>query len=309
MTAIQLDHFITYTSAGSIDEYLKEYAAQGFEPEERTVRHDPGLRNGFVFVGPEYLEFCWVEDEALFAAADEEEQTLRDMPRPFGIGLVSDDVHALHQDWVARGYSVPDVSSRAARDAAPDAPPTWSFQTIPRELLPGAACFALTYHARRKGAVRQTRITPNTVYAISGVTFVAEEPEERAARWRELLAPGQPVSQSQIGFDVWIGPHRARWMAPDPFEASYGLPWTRASHPAGEIALLHLLATELSVAKRMMAQAGKGTASVSVRGEERLLVAPDPHDGFGFVIQQQPPEVWLQERIARTGEKLQFAQA
>ena len=54
MTNIQFDHFITFTSAINIDDYLEEYAAQGFVPEEKTVRHDPGLRNGFIFIGPEY---------------------------------------------------------------------------------------------------------------------------------------------------------------------------------------------------------------------------------------------------------------
>jgi len=53
MTNIRFDHFITYTSAGNIDDYLKEYATQGFLPEDRTVRHDPGLRNGFIPFGPE----------------------------------------------------------------------------------------------------------------------------------------------------------------------------------------------------------------------------------------------------------------
>jgi hypothetical protein len=306
MSSVRFDHFLTYTSAASIDDYLREYAAQGFIPEERTVRHDPGLRNGFVFVGPEYLEFLWVEDEALFAAAEEEDRLARAAPRPFGIGLIADDIHALHEDWAAHGYSVPEVSSKAARDAAPDAPPAWSFQDIPGELLPGALCFALTYHARPKDAVRQTRIAPNTIYAVCGVTFVAAEPKERATHWRDLLAPEQPVSRSESSFDVWIGPHQATWVTPEAYETTYGLPWVPAAHPAGEIALLHLLASDLRRAKRMMEQAGRRTAPISASGEERLLVMPDPRDGLAFVVQQHPIELWLQERVVQTGEKLEL---
>lgn len=308
MTNIRFDHFMTYTSAANLDDYLKEYATQGFVPHEKTVRHDPGLRNGFIFVGPEYVEFCWVEDEALFAAADAEEKLLRTTPRPFGLGMIADDVQAVHDDWMARGYSVPEVWSKVPRDATPNTPPVWSFQDIPSELLPGVSCFVLTYHTRPKDEVKQIKIAPNTIYAISGVTFVTTEPEARATCWRNLLAPGEQVNQSGTGFHVWIGPHRAMWMTPEDYQVSYGLNWMPFPHPVGELALLHLLASDLRVAKIMMEQSGRRTFPVSVRGEEELLIAPDARDGFIFIIRQQPIEMWLRERMGRTGEKLKLAQ-
>ena len=307
MANIRFDHFITYTSAANIDNYLKEYAAQGFVPFKKTVRHDPGLRNGAISFGLEYVEFCWVEDEALFVAADEVEKLLRTTPRPFGLGMIADNVQAVHDDWTARGYSVPDVWSKVPRDAAPDTPPVWSFQEIPGELLPGVSCFVLTYHTRPKDELEQVIIAPNTIYAVSGTTFVAMEPEARAIRWRNLLAPGEQVNQSEISFDVHIGPHHAMWMTPDAFQASYGLHWMPFTHPIGEFALLHLLASDLSVTKTMMEQSGRQSYSISLRGEEELLIAPDTRDGFIFIIRQQPVEMWLQERMARTGEKLKLA--
>jgi hypothetical protein len=315
---IRFDHFITYTSAADIDDYLKEYAAMGFVPLERTVRHEPGLRNGFVRFGPEYIEFCWVEDEALFEDADEEEKLLRAAPRPFGLGIVSDEVQAVHDDWTARGFSVPEVSSKAARDAPPDSPPVWSFQVIPDELLPGASCFVLTYHLRPRDQVMEIKIAPNSVYAISGVTLVSAEPEARAACWRDLLAPGEPVLQTESGFQVWIGAHWARWMTAGDYEASYGLNWSPnllagpnlvgAPHPIGEMAILHLLASDLGIARSTLEQAGRKTTAVPVGREDGLLVAPDARDGFVFVLRQQPPETWLRERVERTGEKLRLAQ-
>ena len=315
MTKIRFDHFITYTSAANIDDYLKEYKAQGFVPYEETVRHDPGLRNGFIGFGPEYIEFGWVEDEALFAAADMEQKLLRTTPRPFGIGMLADDVQAVHNDWTVRGYSVPAVWSKAPRDAAPDTPSAWSFQAIPGELVPGVSCFALTYHARPHNEVSafltqrmQIKIPPNTIYAVSGVTFVATEPKARAIRWRDLLAPGEPVHQSEVSFDVWIGPHQARWMTPDAYQATYALQWRPFLHPGGELALLHLLASDLSAAKRMLEQSERRLASIVVKGEEELLIAPDARDGFTFIIRQQSVEIWLRERMVRTGEKLQLAQ-
>lgn len=103
MTNINFDHFITYASADNIDDYIQEYAAQGFIPDEQTVRHEPGLRNRFIFLGVEYIEFCWVEDEELFTKGDDAEKSFRSAARPFGIGMVAEDIQAIHDDWTKRG--------------------------------------------------------------------------------------------------------------------------------------------------------------------------------------------------------------
>ncbi|MDQ6883195.1 MAG: hypothetical protein M3077_03000 [Candidatus Dormibacteraeota bacterium] len=41
---VGFDHFIGYVEAPSIEQHLDRYRAAGFSVEERTVRHDPGLR-------------------------------------------------------------------------------------------------------------------------------------------------------------------------------------------------------------------------------------------------------------------------
>jgi len=308
MTGIRLDHIITYTSAECIDSYLKEYAALGFVPAKETVRHDPGLRNGFVFIGPEYVEFCWVEDETLFEEASAQQRLLCATPRPFGLGVVAWDVGAVHDDWTARGYELPEVSSSAPRDAPADSPPVWSFQMIPEELLLGAWCFVLTYHRRSKDKATEITIGPNTIYAISGLTFVAPEPEVRATSWRDLLAPEEAVKPLSHGYCVQIGAHRAAWMKADHFTATYGLDWVPFPQPVGEVAMLHMLASDLSAAKTTLEQSGRQTSTVIVGVEEALLVAPDPRDGLVFTVQQQPVEEWLQERKAKTGETLEVVQ-
>jgi hypothetical protein len=308
MGAIWFDHLFTFTSATSIDDYLGEYVAQGFLTHEQTVRHPPGLRNGFVSLGPDYLEFWWVEDEAQFAAASAEQQALRAGQRPFGIGMVAQDIQALHDDWTARGYAIGPVTSRAPRDAPADAPPAWSFQDIPRELLPGCLCFALTYHGRSPNDRIKVRVGPNTIYALSGVTFVAAEAEARATCWRDLLAPGEPVTASGSGFAVQIGPHQATWMTPDDYEAAYSQPWAEAPHPCGELALLELLATDLTKMRGTLERAGRRLTPYSSYGQEALLIEPDARDGVVLLVRQQPIADWLQERSRRTGEQLVIQQ-
>jgi len=306
MTNVQFDHLITYTNASDIDDYLKEYEKQGFIPHEKTVRHEPGLRNGFISIGPEYLEFCWVENEELFATADAVEKLFRSIPHPFGLGIISDDVHDVHNDWTARGYTVPEIWSNSPRDITPDAPPMWSFQEIPNGLLTGIFSFVMTYHTRPKGAVKNIKIPPNTIYAISGVSFVTKEPESQATSWRDLLAPNEQINQTENAFHVQIGPHMVMWMTPEYYQLSYGSKWVPSSHSFGELAFIHLFASDLHFAKTMIKQSGRQTFLVKAREVEELLVAPDGQDGFTFIIQQQPVDTWLHERMKRTGEKLKL---
>lgn len=306
MTNIHFDHFITYTRADNIDDYIQEYAAQGFIPDEQTVRHEPGLRNRFIFLGAEYIEFCWVEDEELFEKGDDAEKSFRSAARPFGIGMVAEDVQAIRDDWTKRGYSIPDVWSKAPRDAAPDAPSAWSFQDIPSDLLPGVSAFALTYHRRKKGDVRKVRVHPNSIFALSKVTFVSAELESRATQWRDLLVPDEQVTQFLMRFDVQIGPHGASWMSPDAYQATYGLQWIPAPHPCGEIGILHLLASDLRKVKSMLEGAGRRVTSMSNDGQEELFVEPDPRDGFAFLVREGTVNAWLQERMNLTGERIEI---
>ena len=304
MNRVRFEHFMTFTSAANIDDYLKEYVAQGFVASPGTARHPYGLRNGSVEFGPDYLELCWVEDATLFATGNSELHALRAALHPHGIGLLTYDAQAQHDAWVARGYAMPNLESRIPRDAPPGTLPAWSIQDIPAEMTPGVLCFAVAYAARPINKAQPVVIPPNAVYAISGVTIVTAEPEKRAAGWRDFLAPCETVQTSEAEFGVWIGPHWAVWMTPEHFESAYGLPWKPPAHRRGELGLLHLLAVDLSVAEMMLQRAGRHTRPMVVNGEASLLVAPDAHDGFTFLIWQQPIATWMQERMARSGENL-----
>lgn len=296
---VRLDHFLTFTSASTIEAQLARCEALGFLVHPRTVRHDPGLRNGFVALGPEYLEFLWVEDEAKFAAAPPEDREARTPPRPFGIGIAAADVAAVHDAWVGRGYAVPDVFSKADADAAADAPPLWTFLAIPKALLPGAETFLLQYRARRTSST-QVRPAPNSIYGVAGVTFVADDPLSRATRWRDVLAPGASVEGTDTWCGVDIAAHRATWMTPGCFDSWYGKAWAPAPHDHGEIALLHLVAGDLATVHACMSAGGRTVRDVA----GGLLVEPDPVDGFAFLVSQADPHEWIRKRAAVTGETL-----
>jgi hypothetical protein len=264
---------------------VEKYRTMGFLVSDRTVRHDPGLRNGFVFFGSQYIEFCWVEDEALFSKCEPDQAVMRRAHRPCAIGLVSDDIQATHDDWLARDHDLPQVFSKAERGAN-NVPPRWSYQEIPEALLPGAWCFALTYHARRSPET----IAPNSTYAVAGATFVSPSAKEHAAAWRDLLAPAASIDGSDDAYQVRIGPHIARWMEPRQYQRRYGRSFEPAPHRFGELAILHVLATDLRRVHSALVGCGREFIPIdpTSNDEPGLFVPPDAQDGFSFVVTEQP---------------------
>jgi hypothetical protein len=179
---------------------------------------------------------------------------------------------------------MPEVFSKSERGAADDAPPRWSFQSIPEALLPGAFCFALTYHAAR----RPKDPAPNSTYAIAGVTFVTTSPESRAEVWRDLLTPGTRIERVGGAYEIALGPHRAAWTDPDEYRRQFGRPWEPAQHRFGELAILHILAADLARVRSSLAIAGREAIALSRDSgtPAGLFLPPDARDGFSFVITQ-----------------------
>lgn len=311
MENVKLDHFITATLVESVDDYMEEYTSAGFNVLPQSARHDPGLRTRFVSFGPEYLEFIWVEDEEAFSTGQDKTffpdvASLRAGNRPFGIGILTDDVEGLHESWTARGYSLPNVITMPAPGG--EQQPVWSFQPVTGDTVGGVVLFALVYHTRPKDAPRQVRTSPNSTYAIEGVTFVSDTPQERATRWRDLLAPGHEILESESFYEVRTGPHFARWLTPIHYQEYLGLSYKESPRPYGEMSIIHLLAEDLDRAETMFGEAGRDIARMPdfASNLDTLYVYSDPRDGFTFAITQRPAQEWLEERTAQTSEKLEL---
>jgi hypothetical protein len=166
----------------------------------------------------------------------------------------------------------------------------------------GALCFVLTSHF--PAHLRTVRGPANSVYAVSGITFVSENPEQRAGRWRDVLAPETPLLDGQNGFI--LGPHTLTWLTPAQLARDVGLSWDPASHPFGEIAVLHLPAEDLDRAESGLQRLGVRVTrlrGLNTHGSA-LLVGPGDRDGLVLAITRYPAARWSEERRARTGEEL-----
>jgi hypothetical protein len=303
----QFDHFLTFVNTQNIDDYVEKYRVLGFTVSDKTHRYKPGLRNRFILLGCEYLELVWVENEVEFAAGGSEEfaRMYKDLPglrttaRPFSIGFNSPDVEALHQEWTGRGYTIPSIWSFAP----PDMPPVFSFQEIPEDLLPGASCFAITYHMGSTSQDRLVQRAANTIYAVEGVTFITPAPEEAAKRWQRLLSPDTGLTTQQEVYAVTITPHTVWWMSPDVFQERFGIASTPPPHPYGHVAAMHLLAENLALARSMLEQSSHTQIHHNHHGDV-LVVAPTGEDGIIFIIREYPMELWHGERTSATGERI-----
>jgi len=301
----QFDHFLTFVNTENIDDYVEKYRVLGFAVSDKTHRYKPGLRNRFILLGCEYLELVWVENEVEFAAGGSEEfaRMYKDLPalrttaRPFSIGFNSPDVEALHQEWTGRGFTIPSIWSFAP----PDMPPVFSFQEIPEDLLPGANCFAITYHMGSTSQDRLVQRAANTIYAVEGVTFITPAPEEAAKRWQIFLSPDEGIITHQEVYSVTITPHIAWWMSPETFQEHYQIAWTPTPHRYGHLAAIHLFAEDLDVARSVL---GSRVMRQIDREEKLLLVSPIGEDGVIFIIREYPIELWQSERSSVTGERI-----
>lgn len=229
---LRLDHILTFTNANSIDAHLDTYRRAGFLPHDATGRWDPGLHNGFVRFWPEYLEFLWVEDEAVFAEAGARYHTLggtdcgavRQAGRPHGIGFYAGDIEALHQAWRARGCDLPEVAYWRLKSTPPDAPPDFAYQEIPRSILPGASCFVLTSFYPNPPLRCEAWVAPNSAFSVSGVSFVCADPVARGSAWRDVLAPEAALAVRDGGCELFLPPHYLSWLIPDAYHKLYGQP-------------------------------------------------------------------------------------
>ena len=133
---IRIDHYITDTNI-NIFELLKKYMDIGFVSDlDSTVKHEPGLRTGFLYLGPkpgtDYIEFLSVENAESYKAAQEkgrEDSRVGELI-PYGVGVRVKNIEALHKELTEQKVAVKDVFSKRPEGKDESTPFVWSFMDL-----------------------------------------------------------------------------------------------------------------------------------------------------------------------------------
>lgn len=288
---VRIEHIYSLINSKTLEGHLALYKKAGFIVNPKTVRHPPGTRNGFVYIGSEYIEFLWVENKKEFKNAQKALPWLEQFkkhPAPYGYGFESPDVQKFHASLVRRGFKIPDVSSRGPADAKEGDAPWWSFQYFSKKFVPGVLPFVLTYEKRR-GAKEPRKIHTgkNKISALTGVTFVSKSPSAEAKRWQTIFAPATKVTVKNDVSVLKLDSHVCEWMTSATFKKIYGI--APSMPPSGKFAsmrktaLLHLLSENLTVTAKYLKHAGWKVLET----EKSLYVVPQKSDGFTFLVHKR----------------------
>lgn len=297
---IDLEHIYSIINSSKLESHLDIYRKAGFYVGEKTVRHPPGMRNGFVYMGPEYIEFIWVERQREY---EKEKSNYHDEFRkhsgPFGFGFETNKIEKFNRTLTKRGYKVPSLYSRGPTDAKEGDKPWWTFQNFNRRTLPGVLPFALRYETRDLSKPRKSCIGKNGIFAISGVTFVAYNPIKDAGRWANVFGV-KVLSRKDNNVSITLGAQSLNWMRPSVFRSIYGnqacLPHKGRFTHLRKMALLHLYAESLEKAEKYFMKAGFKTQHINKPDMIGLYVYPLKSDGYAFFISEYSVQKWLGER-------------
>jgi len=295
--SLRLDHVLTFTLAERVETSLERYRSAGFLVSDHIAEWDPGLRNGFINLWPEYLELLCVDDSDRFRT--EASDTLKQAAaacRPYGLGFYSDDTVAIHDRWTRLGLEVPPPEMLRLAATPESAPPDFCEMEAPS--LEGAECFVLTSYFPNAAMRRFMQVAPNTVFGLGGLTLVADQPHRRSRRWAETLGI-DVLSTSDGEASLAFGLHRFRWISPQEYATRFDDQWIPG---VSEIAMVHLLAEDPTVAAAMLRLSG-WNVDVSRGG---IVVAHHSEDGFTFAIEQGLADQWNASRLAVWGETLEL---
>jgi hypothetical protein len=260
-------------------------------------------------MGPDYIEFNWVERQKEFAKDKSNyHDEFRKHPGPAGFGFETLEVEQFNRSLNSKGYKVPSVKSRGPSDAKKGDKPWWTFQNFKRRTLPGVIPFALRYETRDLSKPRKSFIGKNGIFAIVGVTFVAKDPIKDAKRWGDVFGV-KILNKAQDYVSITLGAHTLKWMKTSVFKSVYDsgawLPYKGRFTHLRKMALLHLYAEDLDRAEKYLNIAGFKTQHINKPDLNGIYVHPMKSDGYAFFISKYSVKSWLTER-RKLGQKLKI---
>lgn len=268
-----------------VEQHLDRYREAGFLVSDHIADWDPGLRNGFIELWPEYLEILTVADENVFA--DEAPAQLKSERARGGIHALefySHDTRGVHAALTGAGNHLPDVCEARLASTPADSPPDFLFLELPH-LLQGTSTITMTSMYPDAAMRRLVQVAPNGVFGLAGLTILDEDPDAAARRWSDLTEPGV---------------HDIEFLSSQEWRTR----WPEATQSAG-VVCVHLLSEDVSRTVTAMTAAGwEAAGTPTIPGRVDLL--PHPADGMRFTVRSGGPHTWIRRRLEVLGEHLEL---
>ena len=294
---VRIDHYIV-GARRSLRDILDAYAEIGFitSPFEATVRHQPGLRTGFLYLSPtnggDYIEFLTVEDRKIFEAAEaHDDHQWSEEPCAQGVGIRMQNAPLIHKKLADQGTSVKPVWSKRPEGAADDTPLRWSFVNLETPQS-GLGCFYVEYLIPRPVTEQGILQGTNGIYAMGGLLVDCASPNEL----RQLLDHDLPqslitVHDQQLRFgchDILALPFKDFIAKASSHDASRSM----RHHP--DLRLYGALLYTDSLTKTEASLRGKWKPYVY--RENEIFLLPTEFEGLAALIREKPIAEWQAER-------------
>ncbi len=290
----RIDHVI-FGASKEMRDLLLSYEEIGFKVStyDQTMRHQPGLRTGFLFLSPkgagDYIEFLTVEDRATYLLAQangDEWYTERSCAQ--GVGIRVKDADAVYAALVAQGTAVKPVWSKRPEGKGVDTPNLWSFVELVKPLS-GLGSFYIQ-HLKGK-AVDQVEMQTgvNGIFAVAGLLYDSDDLD---AVTTSLIADFPTDIVRREGSDIWLGCHR---IFVEPFKSfsSASINASFFQNPDLKFYGVHLYTQSLETT----AAALKGKWKPHVVLNDRILLLPTEHEGLLAVVTEYSVNQWKTERV------------
>jgi|GEM_PF-5480172 len=292
-SGVRIDHLI-FGSSMDLAKLLALYAELGFRvsPFENTVRHDPGLRTGFLYFSPlgfmDYIEFITVEVRELFDAAQGKHGNMVFSEDPYaqGVGIRAQSVQSVFEELKKQGTAVKPVWSKAPEDQGKEAPPRWSFVELenPAANLGG---FYVEYLKPRAEVEPSVFHGGNGIFAMGGLLYNDNDSE----KIESLLRKDFPQSSvRRTNKELWLGCHR---ILPRPFQEIAALAGKDLKkHPTVEVYGALFYTENLNQTEAAL----KGKWKPYIRSGDEIYLLPSENEGLLALVIEKPIEKWKQER-------------
>ncbi len=290
----RIDHVI-FGASKEMRDLLLSYEEIGFKvsPYDQTMRHQPGLRTGFLYFSPkgagDYIEFLTVEDRGAFTLAQAKgEEKYTEQPCAQGVGIRVKNADAVHTALVAQGTAVKPVWSKRPEDKGEDTPNLWSFVELEKPLS-GLGSFYVQYLQGKVADQVEIQTGANGIFAVAGLLYDSDDLD---AVTTNLIADFPRDLVRREGSDIWLGCHRIfatsfkRFCSNSP-KASF------FQNPDLNFYGVHLYTQSLETT----AAALKGKWKPHVVLDDRILLLPTEHEGLLAVVTQYPVTQWQNERV------------